>query len=267
MFTSPGAIAFSVGPVAVHYYGLLIGMGVLCALFYGITELKRRNIDGEILYDMGFWLILSGIVGARLYYVVFKWSYFEANPLDILALWKGGLAIHGALIGGFVAFLAFCKIKNISWLLYADVLIPGVIFAQGLGRWGNFFNNEAFGAPTDLPWKVFIPQGARPSLYADFEYFHPTFLYESLWNLFIFALLVYVTRTSYKVGATRPPGLIFSLYLVLYSMGRFFIEALRTDSLYIGQFRVAQVASVLLVLAGLILFYKVHKGSRAGRST
>ena len=188
----------------------------------------------------------AGIIGARLYYVLFNFSYYSAHAGEILQVWKGGLAIHGALIGGAGAYFLFVWRRKIPALLYADIMVPGILFAQALGRWGNFFNNEAFGRPTSLPWKLFIPEQFRPSQYADFSYFHPAFLYESIWNFVGVAVLVWMLR------GTRKNGKIFFLYLIWYSFGRFFIESLRTDSLYFGQLRAAQLASAVLFLGGIL---------------
>lgn len=258
MFQSPGAIAIQVGPVAIHWYGVIIAAGILLCYFYIASELKRRGLPREPVENMAFWLVASGIIGARLYYVIFQWPYYAENPGDIFQIWKGGLAIHGALIGGALAYFVYTWRHKLNWRLYADVLIPGVLFAQALGRWGNFFNNEAFGTPTNFPWKIFIPEENRPEGFADFSYFHPTFLYESIWNLAGFFFLVFLTR-KWK---NRPHGAILAAYLMYYSFGRFLIEGIRTDSLYIGQLRAAQLMSVLLFCIGfflLIFWRKKHK--------
>lgn len=198
---------------------------------------------------MAFWVILSGILGARLYYVLFNLGYFSENLSEILAVWKGGLAIHGALIGGAVAFFIFAWRKKLPRLMYLDIIIPGVILAQAIGRWGNFFNSEAFGRPTNLPWKLFIPEASRPDELRGSEYFHPTFLYESIWNLAGFGILVILNR--YISSKPNRAGTVFFAYLIWYSIGRFFIESLRTDSLYAGQLRTAQIASVLFIVMGI----------------
>lgn len=253
MFQSPGQIAFSLGPVSLHWYGLMIGLGILACAIYASRELKRFGKSADSLYDMGFWIILCGVIGARLYYVIFQWELYASNPLEIFQIWRGGLAIHGALIGGFIAFYGYCAIKKINWLFFADLLAPGIVLAQAFGRWGNFFNNEAFGRPADLPWKLFIPQAFRPENYENFEYFHPAFLYESLWNLIGFFVLAFLFRKIYPNGriSEKHSGLIFASYLAFYSFGRFFIESLRTDSLMLGPLRVAQLASVILFMAGI----------------
>lgn len=264
MFQSPGHLAFQLGPISVHWYGIIIGAGIILSYVYALREAKRRGIETKHIDNMAFWLILAGVLGARLYYVLFNFRYFTENPMEILAVWRGGLAIHGALLLGALAYFTYIKIHKIHWLLYADVVMPGVLLAQALGRWGNFFNSEAFGRPTDLPWKLFIPFAKRPQGFEDFEFFHPTFLYESLWDLIGFAVLVFLTRKIFKADSGRVRyGIILCAYLMWYSFGRFFIEGLRLDSLYLGQFRAAQVASIILIIIGLIgLIYKAKKASQ-----
>lgn len=264
MFKSPGHLAFQIGPVSVHWYGIIIGAGIVLAYIYALREAKRRGIEIKHIDNMAFWLILAGVLGARLYYVLFNFQYFTENPLEILAVWKGGLAIHGALLGGAAAYFTYIKIHKIHWLKYTDVIMPGVLLAQALGRWGNFFNSEAFGRPTDLPWKLFIPFAKRPQGFEDFEFFHPTFLYESLWDLIGFAVLVFLTRKIFKADKGNASyGIILCAYLMWYSFGRFFIEGLRLDSLYFGQFRAAQIVSVILFIIGLVgMIYKAKKASQ-----
>lgn len=252
MFQSPGPIAFSIGPISVHWYGILIGIGILFCYGYIIYEFKRNKLDRYHIDNMAFWLILAGVIGARLYYVLFNLDYFASHPLEILEVWRGGLAIHGALIFGALAFFIYVFRHKLSWLLYADFILPGVLLAQAIGRWGNFFNSEAFGRPTSLPWKLFIPAQDRPAQYADFSYFHPTFLYESLWNLLGFIILALICRYLYS-RPHKKTGYVFCGYLIWYSIGRFFIESLRTDSLYVGSLRTAQIVSVILFAAGAAL--------------
>lgn len=251
MFQSPGAIAFTLGPLSIHWYGILIGSGIVLAYLYAHFEVKRRNLDAKPLDEMAFWLIIGGVIGARLYYVLFNLSYFLANPLDVFKTWQGGLAIHGALLGGAIAYFIYVYRKNLSWTLYADIIMPGMLLAQAIGRWGNFFNNEAFGGPTTLPWKLFIPEVSRPEAYIDFAYFHPTFLYESLWNLVGFAFLVFLSIRFYP-NKRHPSGFVFFTYLIWYSCGRFLIESLRLDSFLIGTIKVPQIASIALFFFGLI---------------
>ncbi len=259
MFQSPGHLAFQIGSVSVHWYGIIIGAGIILSYIYALREAKRREIEIKHIDNMAFWLILAGVLGARIYYVLFNFQYFSENPAQILQIWKGGLAIHGALLGGAAAYFTYLKIHKIHWLLYADIIMPGVLLAQSLGRWGNFFNSEAFGRPTDLPWKLFIPFAKRPQGFEDFEFFHPTFLYESIWNLIGFIVLVLLARKIFKADKGNASyGIILCAYLIWYSFGRYAIEGLRLDSLYLGQFRAAQVISIILFIIGLAgLIYKL----------
>ena len=264
IFQSPGAIALQLGPLSIHWYGVLIGAGILLAYWYVSAELKRRKIPQEPVDDMVLWLIISGVIGARLYFVLFNLPYFSAYPLDVFKVWQGGLAIHGAIIGGAIAYFIYVFKHKLNWKLYADVIMPGVLLAQALGRFGNFFNSEAFGGPTNLPWKLFIPLANRPTGFENIEFYHPTFLYESLWNLVGFGLLILLARIigNREQGTgnmEKFSGRIFYSYLIWYSVGRFFIEGMRLDSLYLGQFRAAQVVSVILLtfgIIGLIFLYK-----------
>jgi len=248
MFTSPGSIALSVGPLDIHWYGIVIALGIFFAFQYAIFALKNEKDGRKHMENLFFWLVVSGITGARLYYVLFNLSYFLSKPLEILQIWQGGLAIHGALIGGAIALLIYVRKNRINILRYLDALLPGVLLAQGIGRWGNFFNSEAFGTQTNLPWKLFIPLDNRPPLLESFEYFHPTFLYESIWNIVGFILLALLAR---RLNKSNFHGAISCLYLIWYSFGRFFIEGLRTDSLMLGNFRIAQLVSLTLVFIGV----------------
>lgn len=189
-FTSPGPILVELGPITIRWYGLLIASAVMIGITLSQYLAKRRHVDPDLLGDLVIWLIIGAIPAARLYYVIFEWSRYAQNPERIIAIWEGGIAIHGAIIGGTIATLIFARLKHISFWQLADLVAPSLILGQAIGRWGNFFNSEAFGDPTNLPWKLYIPPQHRPLQFANFEYFHPTFLYESLWNLLVFSLLL-----------------------------------------------------------------------------
>ncbi|MBF2077107.1 MAG: prolipoprotein diacylglyceryl transferase [Synechococcales cyanobacterium T60_A2020_003] len=257
-FASPGRILVQLGPLSIRWYGALIAIAVVVGLNLSRWLSKKRNMDPELVTDLAFWLVLAAIPCARLYYVLFEWSYYSQHPNEILAVWKGGIAIHGAVLGGILATIIFARLNRVSFWQLADVVAPSLILGQAIGRWGNFFNSEAFGRPTDLPWKLYIPPEQRPRGYADFSYFHPTFLYESLWNIGVFSLLI----TLFFWGLRRPgrlkPGTIFLTYWVGYSLGRFWIEGLRMDSLMLGSLRIAQVISLVGItvgVAGLVWLY------------
>ncbi|MBE9056357.1 prolipoprotein diacylglyceryl transferase [Sphaerospermopsis sp. LEGE 08334] len=257
-FTSPGPIIFEVGPVVIRWYGLLIASAVLIGVSLSQYLAKRRHVNPELISDLSIWLVIGAIPAARLYYVLFQWSEYSQHPERIIAIWQGGIAIHGAIIGGVIAALIFAKLKKIPFWQLADLVAPSLILGQAIGRWGNFFNSEAFGRPTDLPWKLYIPLDRRPPSLANFEYFHPTFLYESLWNLMVFALLLILFFRAISGKPRLKVGTLFLVYWVAYSLGRFWIEGLRTDSLMLGPLRIAQIVSltgISLGLAGLTWLY------------
>ena len=236
-------IIFQIGPMSIRWYGVLIMAGVILGLFLAGREAKRQAVSIEFIYNLFFYLLISAIVGARLYYVIFSWDLYRDNMREIFVFWHGGLAIHGAVIGGIVTGLIYTRLKGFSFWLAADICAPSLILGQAIGRWGNFFNQEAFGRPTNLPWGIFIGKAHRPLQYLQQTHFHPTFLYESLWDFCVFLFLLWVRRRKAIVR-----GDVFLAYLLLYSLGRFWIEGLRMDSLMFAGFRVAQIASLLLIL-------------------
>ena len=261
-FQSPGPEIVSLGPITLRWYGLLIASAVLIGVVLSQYLAKKRGIDPEKIGDMVIWLVLAAIPSARAYYVLFEWSSYANRPGDIIAIWRGGIAIHGAVIGGTLATWLFAKFNKLSFWQLTDLIAPSLILGQAIGRWGNFFNSEAFGAPTDLPWKLFIPLANRPANYRAFEYFHPTFLYESLWNLGVFALLMWLFFWGLRNPVRFKNGTLFLVYMIAYSAGRFWIEGLRTDSLMIGPLRMAQIISlvgIVLGWAGLIWTYGLGK--------
>jgi phosphatidylglycerol---prolipoprotein diacylglyceryl transferase len=261
-FASPGPTLVQLGPLTIRWYGLLIASAVLIGVSLSQYLAKRRQINPELIGELAIWLVIAAIPCARLYYVAFQWQDYAHNPGQIFAIWQGGIAIHGAILGGIIAALMFAKRNRIGFWQLADVVVPSLILGQAIGRWGNFFNSEAFGAPTDLPWKLFIPAVSRPQGYADVAYYHPTFLYESLWNLMIFAVLI--TLFFKGLNRKRPLriGTISLAYLVGYGSGRIWIEGLRMDSLMLGPLRIAQVVSlaeVAIGLVGLIWLYRYNR--------
>lgn len=261
-FTSPGPILIELGPFTLRWYGLLIASAVLIGVSLSRYLATRRHINPDIPGDLALWLVVAAIPSARLYYVLFEWQEYAQRPGDIIAIWKGGIAIHGAIIGGTLAALIFARIQKISFWKLADLVAPSLILGQAIGRWGNFFNSEAFGAPTNLPWKLFIPVENRPPDYQNFAYFHPTFLYESVWNLMVFGLLMTLFFRDLKGKPRLKAGTLFLVYLVAYSAGRVWIEGLRTDSLMLGSLRMAQAISLVgmvLGLAGLAWLYLLRR--------
>jgi phosphatidylglycerol:prolipoprotein diacylglycerol transferase len=257
-FTSPGPIFVKIGPITIRWYGLLIATAVLIGVTLSQYLAKRRNVNPELIGDLSIWLVIAAIPAARLYYVLFEWSEYARHPERIIAIWQGGIAIHGAILGGLVASIIFAKVKRVSFWQLADLVSPSLILGQAIGRWGNFFNSEAFGAPTNLPWKLYIPPERRPPDLIGFEYFHPTFLYESLWDLMVFTLLIFLFFRDLRGKPRLKTGTLFMVYLAAYSLGRLWIEGLRTDSLMLGPLRIAQVISfigIVLGLAGLSWLY------------
>ncbi|MBW4552374.1 MAG: prolipoprotein diacylglyceryl transferase [Aphanocapsa sp. GSE-SYN-MK-11-07L] len=256
-FTSPGA-TFNLGPLTMHWYGLLIAAAVLIGLFLAQRLAQRRQVDPELMADLVIWLVLAAIPAARLYYVIFSWPYYSQHPEQIIQIWRGGIAIHGAILGGILATLIFSRLNRVSFWQLADLVAPSLILGQAIGRWGNFFNSEAFGAPTELPWKLYIPYDRRPAVSRDELYYHPTFLYESLWNLGVFAVLLFVFYKFPKIKR----GSLFLLYAIAYSSGRLWIEGLRTDSLMLGPLKMAQMVSLLgiaLGILGLVWLYPLRR--------
>ncbi|MEM6612634.1 MAG: prolipoprotein diacylglyceryl transferase [Cyanobacteria bacterium P01_C01_bin.72] len=253
-FQSPGPIIFELGPIVLRWYGLLIATAVLLGVNLSQYLAKARRVNPELLGDLAIWLVIGAIPCARIYYVIFQWQQYIQRPWwHMLAIWEGGIAIHGAIIGGTLATIIFARINRISFWQLLDLVAPSLILGQAIGRWGNFFNSEAFGKPTDLPWKLYIAPPYRPSELINFEFFHPTFLYESLWNLEIFALLLWLFFWGQKRTNHLKTGTLAAVYLIGYSLGRVWIEWLRTDSLMIGPLKVAQVISLLAIALGLAI--------------
>jgi phosphatidylglycerol:prolipoprotein diacylglycerol transferase len=250
VFASPGAIAFELGPLQIRWYGILMATAILVGFWLAHRRAIQDGLPADDIIRAAQWGVVAGLVGARLYEVIFNWDYYGQVPWKIIAVWEGGLAMHGGLLVGPLVGALLAWKWGVPVLRALDVIAPSMILGQAIGRWGNFFNEEAFGRPTDLPWKLYISPPHRPPEFRQVDFFHPTFLYESLWNLLVFVVLVRWVRP--RVG--RHPGAVFFAYIGLYSMGRFFIEVLRLDSFWIGSFRVGQLASgagVLVAAAGI----------------
>ncbi|MBB1063239.1 prolipoprotein diacylglyceryl transferase [Limosilactobacillus fastidiosus] len=245
-------IAFNFGPIQVHWYGIIIATGVVLALILSVREGRRRGIDEDYFYDYLLWALPVAIICARFYYVAFQWPYYSQHPGEIIAIWDGGIAIYGAIIGGVLTLYFFCRARQISMWTMMDVISPTLIMAQGIGRWGNFMNQEAFGTITTRAALVsqHIPEWIINQMYIGNHYRVPTFLYESLWDLtgFVLLLLLRHRRHLFKRGE------VFLTYVMWYSFGRFFIEGMRTDSLMIGSvIRVSQVLSLILFVVAVII--------------
>jgi phosphatidylglycerol:prolipoprotein diacylglycerol transferase len=235
--------------LSIRWYGLLMASAMALGLWLAFREAARRGEQADELLKAAELAIVGALVGARLYYVLFNLDYYRTQPAwRMLAVWEGGLAIHGGLIGGLLAGGGYVWARRLPLLTYLDIVAPYLALGQAIGRWGNFFNEEAFGRPTDLPWKLYIAEAHRPPQYVDVEFFHPTFLYESLWDIGVFVLLVAGLRRRLEPA----PGTLFLAYFGLYSLGRLWIEGLRIDSLMLGSFRVAQLVSAAGILVALV---------------
>lgn len=236
--TSPGPIAVSIAGFDIRWYGILIASGALLALYISYRRAPRCGLASEDVLDIVLGILPVGILGARIYYVIFNWDYYSHSPSEIINIRSGGLAIHGGLILGMITAYVICRYKKISFIDAADLILPSVALAQAIGRWGNFFNNEAYGTETTLPWAIII----------DDKSVHPTFLYESVWCFIMFIAL------SYAFKRRKFSGQIACMYGLLYAPERFLVEGLRTDSLMIGFLRQAQVISIVIFVVSLALY-------------
>ncbi|WRM65772.1 prolipoprotein diacylglyceryl transferase [Staphylococcus aureus] len=242
-------VAFNLGPLSVRWYGIIIAVGILLGYFVAQRALVKAGLHKDTLVDIIFYSALFGFIAARIYFVIFQWPYYAENPSEIIKIWHGGIAIHGGLIGGFIAGVIVCKVKNLNPFQIGDIVAPSIILAQGIGRWGNFMNHEAHGGSVSRAFleQLHLPNFIIENMYINGQYYHPTFLYESIWDVAGFIILVNI-RKYLKLRET------FFLYLTWYSIGRFFIEGLRTDSLMLtSNIRVAQLVSILLILISISL--------------
>lgn len=240
-------IAFSIGSYNIYWYGIIIASGLLLAVLYACKTSKRYNVDSSKLINCILVGIVTGIIGARLYFCLFKWDYYSKNPIEILYINNGGLAIYGGIIGALLGGLTVAKAQKMKIMPVLDITMISFLIGQGIGRWGNFMNQEAYGAPTDLPWRMLSSGTGNVGV-------HPCFLYESLWCLLGFVLLHFYGKYKQKYG-----GQIFYMYLVWYGFERMIVEGLRTDSLYLpfalfgAQIRVSQLLSLVIFVTGIIL--------------
>ena len=237
--------SFNIGPLSIHFYGLIIATGLMLAVYYCSKRAHQFGLTEDTLLDGVLCVTPVAILCARIYYCAFSWETYADNPISVLYIWEGGIAIYGSVIGAVLGIIVFCKVKKIRIAAVLDLVSLGFLIGQALGRWGNFFNREAFGAETES----FLRMGLMKASTGEITYYHPTFLYESVWNLIGFLVLHFLSRKR------RFDGQIALGYLAWYGLGRAFIEGLRTDSLYIGTIRVSQLlAAVSCVVAlGLLL--------------
>ena len=236
---------FAIGPLNVHMYGILIATGLLLAIFYAWKRCKQFGIRQDDITDGVLWVAPFAVLCARLYYCAFEWDNYAGNPISVLYIWEGGLAIYGGVIGAVIGVAVYCHFKKIKMAALLDLVALGFMIGQSLGRWGNFFNREAFGSETD----IFIRMGLLNSITGEVTYHHPTFLYESLWNAVGFAALHFLSKKR------QYDGQIALGYVFWYGLGRLFIEGLRTDSLWWGPFRVSQVLAGISCIAAMVVLF------------
>lgn len=251
-------IAFKIGNFEIRWYGILIGFGVIVAILLANYNCKKKRVDFDTILDGFFVAFPAAIVGARLYYVAFEFQNYKDNLIDIFNIRQGGLAIHGGLIGAFLAVYIFAKIRKLSILKYLDIAAPSIILAQAIGRWGNFMNREAHGGEVSYEFISQFPSFIQKGMNISGNYYHPTFLYESIWNIIVCVILLVIL---YK-KSNKEDGIVIASYMILYSLGRVFIEGLRTDSLMIGNMRIAQLISVAGIIVGVALIMYIRRKKR-----
>lgn len=259
LFAAIDRIAFDIGGWPVHWYGLIMGLCILIAYVIFSREGKRKGIDEDTLFNLLFWMVVIGYIGARLYYVAFRLEHYLANPAQIIMIWQGGIAIYGGIIAGAVTIYVMSKRSQLNPASVFDITAPAIMLAQALGRWGNFINQEAYGGEVSRSFleSLYLPNVIIEQMNVNGVYHHPTFLYESVWNL-LGLILILVLRRKPKFFRQ---GEIAATYVIWYGIGRAFIEGMRTDSLYLGPLRVSQWLSMILVVAGLVFVIYRRKQS------
>lgn len=253
-------VAFEVAGIPIYWYGMIIAFGALLGLLLSLYEAKRLKYDGERVIDIVMWAIPISIVFARIYYVTFQWDYYRNNLGQIVDIRQGGIAIHGAIFGAVLVVIIYSMRKHMSFWKIADIMAPSLLLGQAIGRWGNFMNQEAHGTETTssfLSETLHLPDWIVNQMYIDGAYYLPTFLYESLWNLLGVAVLV-----AWRMIGNPRRGYIFLSYLIWYSIGRFYIEGLRTDSLMAGDLKTAQMVSLILIGLSVVMMVVRRKAKR-----
>jgi len=250
----------------IFFYGILITIGVIAAAFLAQAGAKRRGLNPDVIWDVLFWVVVAGIVGARIWHILtpppsmvaqgITTQWYLMHPLDMINIRNGGLGIPGAIIGGALALWIYCRNKKLTFLTWLDIVAPGVALAQAIGRWGNFFNQELYGKPTSLPWKIYIDPLHRVAGYQNYEYFTPLFLYESLWNLLNMAVLLWLGRRFEK---WLKPGDLFFFYAIMYAVGRFFLEFLRLDASQVAGINFNQTFMVIVAVVSGVAFFLNHR--------
>lgn len=252
-------VAIDLGFIQIYWYSLMIALGLLVGVSLILYEGKKQKISEDFLVNLIFLGTLLAILGGRIYYVIFNWSYYQNHFIEIFEIWNGGMAIHGAIISGGLFTVCYAKKHNVNVLKLVDIVVVGLIIGQAIGRWGNFFNQEAYGGVVSLEFLkgLHLPGFIIDGMKIGSNYYHPTFLYESIWNVIGFIILLVIRRFRYI-----HLGQITSVYMMWYGAGRFLIESLRTDSLMLGSFKMAQIISIIMFLFGLGLFIFMMTRSR-----
>lgn len=261
---------FQLGPLYVRYYGIILMIGAVAAAFLAEREARRRGQNSEIVWDGLIWVLIGGILGARLWHILtpppsmvdagITTYYYLTHPLDALAIWRGGLGIPGAIIGGGIAMYLFCRKRKLDFAMWLDIAAPALALGQAIGRWGNFVNQELYGAPTNLPWKIFIEPQYRLAGYQDQAYYHPLFLYESLWSLGTVVFLLWLAR---RKADWLINGDIFFIYLILYPLGRFLLEFIRLDSAQVAGLNANQTVMVIVALIAAVTLILRHRTKKS----
>ena len=256
----PDPIAFSIGTLEIRWYGILIALALLIGIVVSYFIAKYRGEKQDETINFAPFAVIFGIIGARLLHVVVNWSYYSGHLSYIFAFRRGGLAIQGVMLGGILALVVFCKVRKLDFWKWTDIMSPALLLGQAIGRWGNYFNQEAFGMPTSLPWGIYIDPINRPPSYSNAEFFHPTFLYESIANLILFVLLLLILRLYNKRPGKFPNGLVFATYLGVYAIYRSIIEYYRIDSSFVLGVKVVYILDGITIIAVLIIInYLVKK--------
>ena len=264
-----------IGPLTLNFYGLIIMIGVIAAAVLSYFEAKRRQLNTDVIMDCLIWVVLGGVIGARIWHILtppashveqgITTLYYLTHPLDAVAIWRGGLGIPGAVAGGALAFYIYARKRGLNFGLWSDIFAPGLALGQAIGRWGNFINQEVYGRPTNLPWAITIDPAHRLPEFMEFATYHPLFLYESLFNLANMGFLLWMMR---KNSAKLKSGDVFLTYLITYPIFRFFMEFLRLDNSYVGGINANQALMIVIAVisAGLILWKHRKQPSTAEKS-
>ena len=241
-------VLLSIGPITIYWYSVTMLLAVISGIYLAIKESKKQGMY-SFISDLITYVIIFGIIGARLYYVIFNFDNYKYDLLSIFKIWEGGIAIYGAIIGGLIAITYLAKKRNQSIIKTTDIIAPGLLLAQSIGRWGNFFNSEAYGSVVTLDFlkSLKLPNFIIEGMHIGGNYYHPTFLYESIWCLLGFIILIIIRNLT-----KRKQGIMTYSYFIWYGVGRLFIEGLRTDSLYLGTYRISQIVSIILIILGII---------------